>query len=65
MQNFFQGPGNLGAPPDRFNPTVGGALALFHQLAQLFLIGLRDEIQRILKPEFRDDINIARIFLIE
>ena len=65
MKNFFQSSGDLRAPPYRLNPTVGGALALFHQLAQLLLIGLRDEIQWALKPEFRHDIDIAGIFLIK
>ena len=65
MQDFFQSSGYLRAPPDRFDPAIGGALALLHQLAELFLVGLCDEIQRVLKPEFRDDINVARIFLIK
>jgi hypothetical protein len=65
MQDLFQGSGNVRAPPDRLNPTIGGALALFHQLAQLLFIGLRDEIQRILKPELGHDVNVARVFLIK
>ena len=65
MQDFFQGSRDLRAPPDRFNPTVGGALALLHQLTQLCFIGLRYEIQWVLKPEFGDNINVAGIFLIK
>ena len=65
MQDLLQGSGDLCAPPDRFDPAVGGALTLFYQLAQLFLVGLCDEIERVLKPEFRDDINVAGILLIK
>ena len=59
MQDLLQGSGDLRAPPDRLYPAVGGALALFHQLAELLLVGLRNEVERVLKPEFRDDINVA------
>ena len=59
MQDLLQSSGDLRAPPDRLDPAVGGPLALFHQLAELLLVGLCDEIERVLKPEFRDDINVA------
>mgnify|MGYP007000171176 len=65
MQNLFQGSGDLRAPPYRLNPAVGGALTLFHELTQLSLTGLRDEIQWVLNPEFGHNIDVARIFLIK